>query len=161
VTGGLTLGACSNSNAPASATELLSVEPAGGATAVSVNDSVVAKFSGPMMAGMLQYMDMHLGSITGPLVAMHCSWSPAFTTITCMPNAPLAPQTQYAIHIGCGMMDQAGAVVDLNHEGPGMGGQWLTSGMMGGMHGGQPIGMMGPGWTHGGYFGMEFSFTTS
>jgi hypothetical protein len=41
-----------------------------------------------------------------------------------------------------------------------MGGQSVTGQMMGGMHGGQPSSMMGPGWRHSGddHVGMAFTF---
>jgi len=42
-----------------------------------------------------------------------------------------------------------------------MGGQWATSGMMGGTDAGQPVGMMGLGWMHRTHYGMLFTFTTA
>jgi hypothetical protein len=33
--------------------------------------------------------------------------------------------------------------------------------MMGGMHDGQMVGMMGTGWRHGTHYGMMFTFTTA
>jgi hypothetical protein len=43
-----------------------------------------------------------------------------------------------------------------------MGGTWLQSGMNGGMHAGQPTGMMGSGWMgSNGNYGMIFTFTTA
>ena len=86
----------------------------------------------------------------------------AFTpgTLTCTPTNPLAAGTQYTIHVGGGMTDAQGHMMDLDSW-TSMGGEWATGGMMGGTHAGQPIGMMGPGWMHGSAYGMLFTFTTS
>jgi hypothetical protein len=58
------------------------------------------------------------------------------------------------------MTDSQGHMMDLDNWTT-MGGQWATSGMMGGTHAGQPMGMMGAGWTHDGHYGMLFVFTTA
>jgi hypothetical protein len=58
------------------------------------------------------------------------------------------------------MTDSQGHMMDMDNWTT-MGGQWATSGMMGGTHAGQPVGMMGSGWMHGLYFGMLFTFTTA
>jgi hypothetical protein len=114
-----------------------------------------------MAGGMEQFLDLHLGGIGGSVVPMACAWSPDRTTLTCSPGSPLQPGTTYTIHLGGGMRDQSGHHMDLDPW-IGMGGQWVTSDMMGGMHNGQPVGMMGSGWRHGpDHYGMTFTFTTS
>jgi hypothetical protein len=78
-----------------------------------------------------------------------------------MPTDTLSEGMHYAIHVGAGMTDAHGDMMDMSSWTT-MGGQWTTSGMMGGMHGGQPAGMMGPGWVDGaGHDGMMFGFTTN
>jgi hypothetical protein len=73
---------------------------------------------------------------------------------------PLQPGTSYTIHMGSGMMDASGRPVETAEHGLQMGGQSVTGQMMGGMHGGQPSSMMGPGWRHAGddQVGMAFTF---
>jgi hypothetical protein len=154
------LAACSNSTAP-NAVSLTSVAPAPGASAVSTTTTVMASFSGPMMAGMEQYVDLHQGGVDGPIMPMTCAWNGDRTTLTCTPNSPLAGGTGYTIHMGAGMTDAQGNMVNMAH-GTTMGGQWATSGMMGGTHGGMNVGMMGAGWKDGmGHYGMLFPFTTN
>jgi len=119
-------------------------------------------FSGPMAAGMEQYMDLHVGAgVAGSTVPMNCVWSTDLTRLTCTPGSPLQPHSEYTIHVGAGMMDADGHPMDMGPDGQAMGGSWIPSGgMMGGMHDGQPMGMMGAGWTSGGTIGMEFVFAT-
>lgn len=155
----ITLGACSDSMAPATAV-LTSVSPAPAATTVAPATAITLTFAQPMMAGMEQYMDLHQGGIGGPTVPMSCGWSPDLTTLTCTPTNPLAAGTQHTIHVGAGMTDAQNHMLDMDSWTT-MGGQWVTSGMMGGTHAGQPAGMMGAGWKHGSYYGMLFTFTTA
>jgi hypothetical protein len=145
----------------ASGTVMSSVMPSGNAASVSVTTTVVMRFSHGMAAGMEQYMDLHEGDTSGPVVPMTCGWSSDRTTLTCQPSTPLKPQTRYTIHMGDGMMDADDHPVNMD-QGLGMGGQWLMTGMMGGLHAGSPMGMMGSGW-HGsnGSYGMVFPFTTA
>jgi hypothetical protein len=151
--------ACSDSNSPDSAT-LAAVSPAPGTASVATSTTVTLTFGQPMMAGMEQYMDLHQGSISGPVMPMNCAWDASVTTVTCTPSNPLGVGTQYTIHVGAGITDDQGHMIDMGNW-TGMGGQWATSGMMGGTHAGQPVGMMGAGWTHGNHYGMLFTFTTA
>ena len=149
----------SNNPSPnASVVTLVAVSPAGGATAVSPGTMLTMRFSGPMMAGMEQYVDLHDGSMAGPVHPMTCSWSADRTTLTCQPATPLQDGATYTLHIGAGMMSAAGGHVD---DSPGleMGGAW----MMDGMHAGQPMTMMSGGDWRGsnGSYGMAFTFQTS
>ncbi len=167
----LGLAACSGSDTgtnptgpePGGTTVLESVTPAAGATNVNPAGTMTIRFSGPMAAGMQQYVDLHRGDVTGPIVPMSCTMSAERAAITCTPDHPLEQHTRYTFHVGSGMMDAQGHHAEVEQHGMGMGGQPVTGGMMGGMHGGEPMGMMGDDWSHpsDGHFGMAFSFTTS
>jgi hypothetical protein len=140
----------------------VSVTPPGGSAGVPTSPSFTMRFGAPMAAAMEQYVDLHLHDISGPVVPIDCVFSPDRLTLTCAPTGPLDARTTYVLHLGGGMMTAAGQLIDYGLHGPGMGGQWLTGGMMGPNHGGHSWGMMGPGWrgANGGY-GMEFPFTTA
>jgi len=144
-----------------SATAMTFVSPTGNATGVPVTTGVVMRFSHGMASGMEQYMDLHEGDTSGPVVPMTCGWSSDRTTLTCQPSTALKLHTRYTIHMGDGMMDADDHPVNMD-QGLGMGGQWLMAGMMGGTHAGSPMGMMGPGWRgSNGSYGMVFPFTTA
>lgn len=151
--------ACSDSTGPATVT-LASVTPAPAAINVPTSTPITLTFSHPMMASMEQYMDLHQGDITGSVVPMNCGWNAALTVLTCTPSSPLSPATQYTIHVGAGMTDANGDMLDMDNW-MSMGGEWVTSTMMGGTHAGQSIGMMGSGWKHGAHYGMLFQFTSA
>ena len=151
----------------------MSVSPGGGAMSVPVGTSLEFHWGAPMGPGMEQFVDLHQGGLEGPAVPISHAWSADGTTLVCTPVSPLAPGTQYTLHLGGGMVDANGQVIDMDHYGPGFGGQWITgtgqpgSGGPGGghhggaHHGGQPWGGMGPGWQHpNGSYGMAFTFTT-
>jgi hypothetical protein len=155
------LAACSSSTAPPKSGSLAAITPAPNATGVSTTTSIVATFSQPMMPEMEQYVDLHVNGVDGQILPMGCTWNGAQTTLTCTPDNPLAGNAPYTIHLGASMIDQDGAVIDMASW-TSMGGQWATSGMMGGMHGGMPLGSMGFAWKDGmGHYGMLFSFTTN
>jgi len=83
------------------------------------------------------------------------------TSVTCT-HAALAHGVTYTIHVGGGMSDASGMPIGMDNMMGAMGGMWLQSGMMGGMHAGAPMGSMGSGWTGtNGSYGMTFTFTTS
>jgi hypothetical protein len=66
------------------------------------------------------------------------------------------------IHLGGGMMDADDQPVNMEQHGLAMGGQWLMAGMMGGIHAGSPMHMLGAGWRGAnGSYGMVFPFTTA
>ena len=63
---------------------------------------------------------------------------------------------------GAGMMDANGHPVDMDGMVNMMGGVWLMPGMMGGMHAGQSMNMMGQGWQgSNGSYGMMFTFIST
>lgn len=142
--------------------EFLSTSPVGGATGVASTAPITFRFSHAMAAGMEQYVDLHVGDLSGPEVAMSCAFSGDRTLLTCLPGSPLAPRTTYAVHLGGGMTSAGGTPLDYTSQGPGMGGQWIMGGMMTGSHGGMSWGMMGNGWRNAnGSYGMVFTFTTA
>lgn len=150
-----------NATAPNTDTILESVSPTAGATGVNPSTSIMVRFSGPMAAGMEQYVDLHQGDISGPIASMNCTFSADRTTLTCT-HDQLQSHTGYTIHMGSGMMDAGGHPVEVESHGMAIGGEPVTGQMMGGMHGGQPMGMMGQDWQDSdGHFGMEFTFQTS
>lgn len=145
-------------------TILLSVQPAGGSVDVDVGTTVVVRFDHAIAEGMEDWAALHEGSVTGPEVTGTWTRSSDGTALTFTPDAPLKPATTYAIHLGGGMMDADGHLVDLGTHGGAMGGQWATQSMMtGGMMGGQTGTHMGVGWQHptNGTYGMVFVFTTA
>lgn len=158
---------CHEGFAPVGDTTVLSVAPAGGNTNVDPNAPVVIQFSHAMRMGMEQYAALHEGDVTGPVVQGTWSWSADGLTLTFTPAAPLQPHTQYTLHLGGGMMDADGNLLNYDHCTGEHGGQWATSAMMdgsmmGGSMMGQDGGMMGGGWEHpNGTYGMVFSFTTA
>jgi hypothetical protein len=141
------------------ATTLALVSPAGGATNVAPAAAISLTFSGPMAQGMENYMDVHAGTAADAVMPMTCTWSADRVTLTCTHAAPFAAGSMYTIHVGAGMTDANGHVVNMANM---MGGTWLMPGMMGGMHAGQPMNMMGAGWQgSNGSYGMMFTFTTA
>jgi hypothetical protein len=145
---------------PSTASVFMSVSPAGGATGVSTSAGISVRFSQRMGVGMEQFVDLHEGDPSGPVVPMTCGWSADRTTLTCQPTQHLKQQAHYATHLGGGMMDADDLPVSMT-PGLQMGGQWLMSNMMGGNHAGMPMGMMGSGWRGSdGSYGMFFPFTT-
>lgn len=151
----------SSATSAGSGTVLAAVVPNGNAVAVPTGTAIVLRFNHAMLAGMEKYMDLHEGDTSGPTVPMSCGWSGDRTVLTCEPAGPLKAQTRYTIHMGGGMMDADDHPANMD-PGLTMGGQWLTGGMMGGMHAGSPMGMMGSGWLgSNGSYGMVFTFTTA
>ncbi|MEX2284115.1 MAG: Ig-like domain-containing protein [Gemmatimonadota bacterium] len=150
------LGCNQNHMGLAADSQLAAVAPAGGSIGVMVTTKVTLQFTHAMRQGMEQYIAVHEGPVTGPLVAGAWSWSSDRRTLRLAPARPLAPLTLYTIHVGGGMQDTQNHMMGLDRNGMGMGGQWLSSAMMG-----SNTGMMGAGWQHAnGSYGMVFTFTT-
>jgi hypothetical protein len=148
------------------ATALLEVIPAGGETGVDPNAPITLTFDHVMHMDM--YVAFHEGAdVSGPEVDGAWAWSGDRTQLTFTPASPLNPQTQYTVHIGGGMKDANGHIVNLGHHGQTMGGQWVSEQMMNDRmnHLGNMMGqddMMGEGWRHAnGTYGMIFTFTTA
>ncbi len=164
----LAVGACGGSNQQnqtagptASTAAFVGVSPAEGASGVAVSSPISLRFNTAMATGMEQYMDLHVGDLSGPTVPMNCGWSGDREVLTCTPLSPLMPHTTYAIHMGGRMMSASGMMIDYS-QAQAMGGQWIMGGMMGGSHDGMGWGMMGSGWQNpNGSYGMMFTFTTA
>jgi hypothetical protein len=153
----LVAAACGSSTGPATVT-LDAIAPAPGATAVATGTSVTLTFSAAMATGMEQFIDLHQDNLGGPVVPMACGWDVPRTVLTCT-HAPFAAGTTYLIHMGGGLHAMSGGMMDFDAW-TSAGGTRMTAGMMGSMHNGQPIGMMGSGWHHGSDYGMTCWFTT-
>jgi hypothetical protein len=157
--------ACSDddlTNPPAGdTTALVAVIPQGGSTDVDPAATFVMEFDDSMQDGMEMYASMHTGDVMGPEVDGIWTWSENHTHLEFNPTQDLMPGTEYTMHMGGGMMDAAGHVLDLETHGPGMGGEWATDGVMNpGGGGGHPH--TGEGWQHSnGSSGMLFSFSTA
>jgi hypothetical protein len=138
----------------------MAMSPPAGATAVATGTSLTFRFGAPMADGMEKYVDLHRSDLSGEVVPMACVWSDGRTLLTCIPSAPLAPRTTYAIHLGGGLTTATGLPIDYTN-GVAMGGQWIMGGMMKGTHAGMGWGMMGGSWRNAnGSYGMLFDFTT-
>src|SRR5262249_45945159 len=121
-------------------TTMLSISPMGNSTDVPMSASIIMRFSRAMGSGMERYVSLYEGDISGPAQGMSCSWSGDRTTLVCTPNATLKPHTRHTIHVGGGMTDADGRILDVG-EMRRMGGYPLTSMMTGGL----PSSMTGPG----------------
>ncbi len=158
----LLLSCASDPAADPTVTQLGSVVPAPGAVGVDPAGVIMIGFTHAMAGGVEQFMVLHDGGVTGPLVAGAWTWSPDRTRATFRPAAPLRSATSYTVHVGGGLMDAVGHRVGLERHGIPMGGQWVTGSMMGGGMMGATAAMMGPGWRHeNGSYGMIFTFTTA
>jgi hypothetical protein len=141
-------------------TMLASVTPAGGETGVSVNTTVEVEFTHPMQMGMEAYAALHEGGMSQPLAQGDWRWSDDMMHLMFHGDQPLMAGMDYTIHLGGGMLDADGSVIDMEPGLQHMGGHWATAAMMGGMMNG--LNMMGEGWQHeNGSFGMGFVFSTA
>lgn len=140
----------------------LSAVPSGGAVDVAVEGPITLRFSGPMMAGMERYVDLHRGGLSDPTTPMQCAWSSDRATLTCRPDSPMERRTRYTLHMGGGLRDAAGRRIDTEQHRGHMGGEWADSARTGGMHSMMRMGDMPDGWRHpNGSVGMTFEFQTS
>ncbi len=154
-------GSTPTGGASGGAVSFTSVSPAPGAVGVPVGSPIMLRFGGGMAAGMEQFIDLHQGDLSGPVVPMSCAWSADATVLTCTPASPLAAHTTYATHMGGGLMSRAGSVIDYAPA-LAVGGRWIMGGMMTGSHGGRGWGMMTGDWRNAnGSYGMVFTFTTA
>ncbi len=80
-------------SAASSTVSFMGASPPAGATGVAVNTAIMFRFSGAMGSGMEQYMDLHMGDLSGAEMPMTCAWSSDRTPLTCTLNAPLAAHT--------------------------------------------------------------------
>lgn len=163
---GLTASACEDdTTAVEPETALLSVTPEGGAQDVDASSTTIGvTFDHAMHDHAADYMAVHEGDITGPEVMGSWMMEGNGTHMRFVPEAGLKEGTRYTIHLGGGLQDAEGHMVDLETHGTGMGGMWADGAMMtGGMMGGHQHPHMGSGWQHpeNGSYGMVFTFTTA
>lgn len=143
-------------------TALLSVAPAGGSSGVAVNEPVVVRFDHPMHEHATDLAAVHEGDVKGPVVSGTWTMEENGTVMRFVPDEQWSAATTYTVHLGGGMRDAGGHMVDFESHGTSMGGMWADGGMMGGgmMGGDHPH--MGGGWEHAnGSYGMTFAFTTA
>lgn len=167
----LVLSACSKSDAGVSpadvaalAPSLANIQPANATAGVAASAPIVLHFSKAMMSGMEMLVVLHEGTVTGPVVATTTMWSSDRTTLTMTPQSAMKRTTTYVVHMSPSLQDTAGHMINMT-PGTAMGGQAVSSGMMGGatsmMNGQWGPGMTGAGWqSANGTFGMMFTFTT-
>ena len=159
--------ACSDSATAPGATgpALVDVEPQSGEVNFDPAGIPTLRFDGALAPGMEQFVALHRGSISGPVVEGAWSRSADGMSLRFQPTQPLEPGTLHTIHVGSGMTNESGHPVSLGMHGPELGGTWVTEGMMNQAIGmGGPAGsMMGVGLAHptNGTFGMTFPFTTA
>jgi hypothetical protein len=144
------------------------MSPVGGSTNIGLGQPVEIRFTNPMHPEAAKLVAVHSGDLGGPVVKGAWTWWEGYTRLMFMPSSAWQPATDYTIHVGGGMIGASGSPMDFQSQGPAMGGQWATSGMMDGdmMEGG---GMMesgenhlGDGWRHAnGTYGMVFRFRTA
>lgn len=143
---------------------LIDVAPAGGSTGIAVDAVVTLEFDHAMDPDMSAYGDVHEGDLAGPRVPGTWDWLDGRTVLRFAPSGAFEPGTRYLIHVGGGMTDADGHMVDLESHGDGLGGEWATDAMMAGEMGSHmdPAEHMGGAWDHpsNGSHGMIFTFTT-
>ena len=149
-------------------TTLLSVQPAVGAQNVTTQTQVTVTFDGPVSADALALMALQEGACPAPVVAGQWQLADDGLSATFTPAMDLRPAMMYSLHVGGRLTDAMGRVVDIEQHGPGLGGEWVTMEMAGGMTGmgmgmgGTAVNHTGFGWMHSeGRYGLAFSFTTA
>lgn len=143
--------------------ELVSVEPQGGAKDVDPTEPIVVTFNHAIDSMMVAYAALHEGDVNGPEVPGRWSLSADATQLIFTPDEALKPDTEYTIHLAGSMMDEDGHHVEMGTHGTQMGGEWVNGSMMhGGMMGGEHP-HMGGDWQHpdNGSYGMIFTFATA
>lgn len=129
-----------------SATALREISPPPGAATVEVGAPIVLDFNGVMDTAQARFVDLHQGSIDGPIVPWTCTWGNADSTLTCTgtPAQPLLADTPYVLHIGAGLKGTNGEVLS-SVPLAAWGGTPITATDMP-SHGGQPSGGLAEGW---------------
>lgn len=158
------LAACAETPVEVGPTALLSVFPAAGATGVDVTVQIEVRFDAPIAQQVGYPIALQVGDCPGPVVPGTWSRTADGMGLSFAPVQPLEPTTRYTIHVGGGLTDADGAVVDLDRHGPSLGGTWVTREMVMGM---LTMGMMGgvshsgPEWLYPtGMYGLAFELVT-
>lgn len=144
-------------------TMLLSVAPAGETVDVALDAPVVVTFDHAMHGQAPDYAAVHEGDVTGPEVSGSWMLEENGRVMRFTPSQGWRAGTDYTVHLGGGMIDAEGHMVDFESHGMSMGGMWTDGSMMsGGMMGGEQHPHMEEGWRHrNGSYGMLFKFTTA
>lgn len=159
----LLLAACSTSTAvEVGSTALLTTIPAAGAADVDTNAQIEVRFDSPIAPGAGHPIALQVGDCPGPVVAGTWSRTADGMGLSFTPTQTLDPSTRYTIHVGGGMTDADGGIINLDLNGPALGGTWVTLEMVMGM---TAMGMgpshSGPQWLSlNGMYGLAFAFTT-
>ena len=156
--------ACSDTPVEVGSTALLAVIPAVGAVGVDVDAQIEVRFDSPIAAEAAHPIALQVGDCPGPVVAGTWSRTADGMGLRFAPTQPFDPSTQYTIHVGGGLTDVHGAVIDLDLHGPALGGTWVTLDMVMGMNS-MGMGMgpphSGPEWLYlNGMYGLAFAFMT-
>ena len=159
----LLLAACSTSTpVEVGSTALLTTIPAAGAAGVDVNAQIEVRFDSPIASGAGHPIALQVGDCPGPVVAGTWSRTADGMGLRFTSTQPLYPSTRYTIHVGGGLTDADGAIMNLDLNGPALGGTWVTLDMVMGMTGmGMGQSHSGPEWLYlNGMYGLAFAFTT-
>ncbi len=167
----LLLGACTSStlglgDSPTVSPALASLSPAAGTPSVDPKTSIALMFTMSMMTGMEMLVVVHEGTVTGAQVAGRSVWSTDRKTMTFTPSSSLKDKVTYVVHLSPSLRGSNGTMINMT-GGSSMGGQSVTSGMMGAAAGGMMNGLLGPGMMGTGWqasdgtYGMVFTFTTA
>jgi hypothetical protein len=128
------------------ASEVLNISPTPGTMTATVGTPIIITFDGTMDTTAAHYVDLHLGTIDGPVVPMDCTWRNAVSTLACAVSTaqPLLPDSLYTLHMGAGLMASNGSVIGTMGMADMGGTDVMMTGSM--MHGGQPASALGDGW---------------
>ena len=120
------------------------------------------RFDSPIAPGAGHPIALQVGDCPGPVVAGTWSRTADAMGLSFTSTQPLDPSTRYAIHVGGGLTDADGAIINLDLNGPALGGTWVTLDMVMGMTGmGMGQSHSGPEWLYlNGMYGLAFTFTT-
>ena len=130
----LLLAACSASTpVEVGSTALLTTVPVAGAAGVDVNAQIEVRFDSPIAPGAGHPIALQVGDCPGPVVAGTWSRTADGMGLRFTPTQPLDPSTRYTIHVGGGVTDADGGIINLDLNGPALGGTWVTLEMVMGM----------------------------
>ena len=159
----LLLAACSTSTpVEVGSTALLTTIPAAGGAGVDVNAQIEVRFDSPIAPGAGHPIALQVGDCPGPVVAGTWSRTADGMGLRFTSTQPLDPSTRYTIHVGGGLTDADGAIINLDLNGLALGGTWVTLDMVMGMTGmGMGRSHSGPDWLYlNGMYGLAFAFNT-
>ena len=119
-----------------------------------------------MMTGMKMLVVVHDGIVTGAQVAGASVWSTDRKSMTFTPGSSLEDKLTYVVHLSPSLRGANGAMINMT-AGSTIGGQSVTSGMMGAAAGRRMNallrpGIPGTGWpASNGTYGIVFTFTAA